>query len=173
MSRTSTVNKRAIDLLDDAPWPSKVPLPKPAVDSSQPWLVASLVFVILLISSMALPSFTSDETPPWTPLSRWLNLGWSPGTQHWGLLVVILAAATAIGIGLVIPSPRRALMPLLLLFITGLGAVTLVWAYSRLSVNPGPNLHAGYGGMDRHCCGRPGLDRGRRGHPPRITSTAR
>jgi hypothetical protein len=104
-----------------------------------------LGFVVLLISSMALPWFTSSETPAWTPFSHGLNLGWSPGTQNWGFLVLALAAALAIGIGVVIPSPRKGRTTIALLFITALAVTTLLKTSAELSVNPGPNLHADYG----------------------------
>ena len=78
----SFMDRRAIDLFDDAPWPTEVPVNEPA--SPRPWLVASLVLAGLFLMSMALPWFTSPETPAWTPFSHWLDLGWSPGTPELG-----------------------------------------------------------------------------------------
>ena len=136
---------QAIDLFDDAPWPTELPLDQPSAHSPRLLLVASLAFVAVLLSSMALPWFTSAETPAWTPFSHWLNLGWSPGTQDWGFLVVGLAAFVAIGIGLAISEPRKGRTTLVLLFTTALTVTTLLEASAELSVNPGPNLHADYG----------------------------
>lgn len=139
------VNRQAVDLFDDAPWPTELPFDQQKVHSPRPILVASLFFVAVLLLSMTLPWFTSAETPGWLPFSHWLNLGWSPGTQDWGFLVLGLAAFVAIGIGLAIHSPRSPGTTLALAFATALVVTTLLEASAGLSVNPGPNLHADYG----------------------------
>lgn len=139
----SFMDRRAIDLFDDAPWPTEVPVNEPA--SPRPWLVASLVLAGLFLMSMALPWFTSPETPAWTPFSHWLDLGWSPGTQNWGFLVLALGAVTAIAICMALLTPRKALIVLALLVATSLVVAAFLEARASLSVNPGPNLHADYG----------------------------
>jgi hypothetical protein len=139
------VNRQVFDLFNDPPWPTEVTVNRPVVRSPRPWLFASLGSAVLLISSMALPWFSSSETPAWTPFSHGLNLGWSPGTQNWGFLVLALAAALAIGIGLVIPSPRKGRTTVALLFTTALAVTTLLETSAELSVNPGPHLHADFG----------------------------
>lgn len=138
---------RSIDLFDDAPWSTEVPLDHRAVRSPRSLLVVSLAFVVVLMASLALPWFKSSETPAWTPFSSWLNLGWAPGTKNWGFLVLAMAAVVAVSIGLVIPSARNARTGLVLLAATALVVVTLLEASAQLSVNPGPNLHADYGAL--------------------------
>ncbi len=139
---------RSIDLFDDAPWSTEVPVDNRVVLSPRSLLVVSLALVVLLLASLALPWFKSSETPAWTPFSNWLNLGWAPGTKNWGLLVLALAAVVAVSIGLVISSARNAgnaWTGLVFLAATALVVVTLLEASAQLSVNPGPNLHADYG----------------------------
>lgn len=96
---------------------------------------------------MALPWFTSAETPSWTPFSHWLNLGWSPGTRNWAFLLLGLGVALTVGIAMTLRSPSKIAMNLLLLVASGLLVVTLLEASAHLSVNPGPNLQAGYGAL--------------------------
>src|ERR1700728_542490 len=137
------MGRRAVDLFDDPPWQTGMPVDQPT--PARRSLVVSLVLVALLISSMALPWFASGETPPWTPFSHWLDLGWSPGTQKWGFLVLALGAVVAISLGIAIPTPGKARLSLLLVVATGLVCATLLEAIADLSVDPGPNLHADYG----------------------------
>jgi hypothetical protein len=139
------MGKQAVDLFDNAPWSTGEPADKQPARSPRPLLVVSLVLVGLLMSSMALPWFTSGETPAWTPFSHWLNLGWSPGSQKWGFLVLALGAAAAIAIGVAISTPRKVPMSLLLLVASSLLVATLLEGFAHLAVNPGPNLHADYG----------------------------
>ncbi len=136
---------RSIDLFDDAPWSTEMPVDHRAVRSPRSVLVGSLALVLLLMASFALPWFKSSETPAWTPFTSWLNLGWAPGTENWGFLVLALAAVVAVSIGLVILSGRTAWTGLVFLAATALAVVTLLEASAQLSVNPGPNLHADYG----------------------------
>lgn len=136
---------RSIDLFDDAPWSTEVPVDHGTVRSPRSLLVVSLASVVLLMASLAIPWFKSGETPAWTPFSNWLNLGWAPGTKNWGFLVLALAAVVAISIGLVIPSARNTWTGLVFLAATAMVVVTLLEATAQLSVNPGPELHADYG----------------------------
>ncbi len=136
---------RSIDLFDDAPWSTEVPVDHRSVPSPRSLLVVSQVLVVLLLASLALPWFKSSETPAWNPFSSWLNLGWAPGTKNWGFLDLALAAVVAVSIGLAIASARNAWTGLVLLAATALVVVTLLEASAQLSVNPGPNLHADYG----------------------------
>jgi hypothetical protein len=108
-------------------------------------LVASLGLVAVLMSSMALPWYSSAETPNWTPFSRWLDVGWLPGSQNWGFLVFALSGAVAGSIGLAIATPRNVRMTILLSVATVLVVATLLEVLARTSVDPGPNLHAAYG----------------------------
>jgi hypothetical protein len=139
------VGRRAVDLFDDAPWLTEVPVDRERVCSPRPFLVVSLALVLLLVTSLALPWFNSSETPAWTPFSNWLNLGWAPGTENWGFLVLVLAAVVAVSIGMVIPAARNARTGLVLVAATAMVVVTLLEASAQLSVNPGPELHADYG----------------------------
>jgi hypothetical protein len=113
--------------------------------SPRPWLVASLVLLALLLSSTALPWFTSAETSQWGPLSHRLDLGWAPGTQDWGFLVLALGAAAVIAAGIALVAPKRAPRVVLLVLASALVVATLLELNAHLSVNPGPNLHADYG----------------------------
>ncbi len=143
--RIPAVGRRPFDLLGDPQWSAELPVDHPCTLSPRQLLVASLASVVLLMASMALPWFKSSETPSWTPFSHWLDLGWSPGTRNWGLLVLALSAAVAIAIGVVIPSIRKSRMILLLCVATALVVTTLLESTSDLSVDPGPNLSAYYG----------------------------
>lgn len=135
----------SIDLFDDPPWPSEAPSHETPVRSPRSSLVTSLVFVGILLASMALPWFASAETPAWTPFSHWLNLGWSPGTQKWGFLVLALGVLTVLAIVTGLLWPRRAWLVVVLVLAGVLVVVTLLEATAQLSVDPGPNLNAAYG----------------------------
>jgi hypothetical protein len=117
------------------------------VESRRLTLLVSLALVGLLMCSMALPWFTSAETPSWTPFSHWLNLGWSPGTRNWAFLLLGLEAGVAVGIGVALRSASKFGLKLLFLAATGLLVVTLLEASAQLSVDPGPNLQADYGAL--------------------------
>lgn len=138
-------SRGSVDLFDDPAWPTEAPVENAGITSPRHYLVASLVLVALLLASMAFPWYTSAETPTWTPFSRWLNLGFGPGTQEWGILMLTLgiAMAAALLVGLV--WPRRSWLFVLLGLATVLAAVTALEATAHLTVNPGPNLHADYG----------------------------
>ena len=139
------MNRRAVDLFDDPPWPTEVTIDQPAGLSARPWLVAALLFSGAFLYSMALPWFTSAESPAWTPFSHWLDLGSAPGTQKWGYLMLGVAICVPLGIAAVIPTPGKGRLSLLLLIATGLVVVTLLEGNSQLRVDPGPLLHADYG----------------------------
>ncbi len=135
---------RSIDLFDDPPWPTQVPVDQPI--SSRPVLVVSLGFVVLeMLSTILLPWFSSPETPGLTPFSHWLDLGWSPGTEKWGYVVLALCTATVFAVGIAIATPGKVRVLLLLLVGSSLVVVTLLEAGAHLSIDPGPNLTADYG----------------------------
>jgi len=136
--------KRAVDLFDDPPWKSEdatVPRVRPARAA----LNCTLVLVLLFIASMALPWFHSGETPPWTPFAHWLDLGWAPGTQRWGFLLLALGAALATATGLTIRTHRKVLFGLLPVLATALVVMTVLETSAHLGVNPGPLLQADFG----------------------------
>lgn len=135
------VGRRRIDLFDDSPRNTDAAAARPARAS----LVCTLILVILFMASMTLPWFHSGETPPWTAFSHWLNLGWSPGTQRWGFLLLTLATALATATGLTIRMRRRALFVLLPAFAAALVILTVLETSAHLSVNPGPLLQADFG----------------------------
>jgi len=141
------VSKAAVDLFDGPSWSTDVSGGQPTVDSGRLALLVSLALTGLLMGSMALPWFTSAETPSWTPFSHWLDLGWSPGTRNWAILVFGLSAGVAVGIAVVLRSAGKLGMILLLLASTGLLVVILLEATANLSVDPGPSLHADYGAI--------------------------
>ncbi|MDA8311082.1 MAG: hypothetical protein M0Z46_10825 [Actinomycetota bacterium] len=138
------MGKRAVDLFDDPAWKARVEAARPA-RPSEASLICTLILVLLFMASMALPWFQSGETPPWTPFSRWLNLGWSPGTQKWGLLLVALGAALAVATGLTIRTRRKVLFGFLPACATALVVTTLLETSAHLSVNPGPPLQPDFG----------------------------
>lgn len=140
-------SKRSGDLFDGPPWPMGLNAGRSTVASRCLTLLVSLALVGLLLCSMALPWFTSAETPSWTPFSHWLNLGWSPGARNWAFLLLGLGAGVALGIGIALRSAGKFGIKLLFLLATGLLVVTLLEASAHLSVNPGPNLHADYGAL--------------------------
>ena len=140
-----------MDLFDGPAWPTDVSVRQPTVDSRRLTLLVSLALIGLLMCSLALPWFTSAETPSWTPFSHWLDLGWSPGTRNWGFLLLGLSGGLAVGIAVVLRSAGKFGMILLLMAATGLVVVTLMEASASLSVDPGPNLHADYGAIIGAC----------------------
>ena len=141
------VSRPSVDLFDDPSWSTDVSGGQPTGDSRRLVLLVSLALTALLMSSMALPWFTSAETPSWMPFSHWLDLGWSPGTRNWAFLLFGLSVGVAVGIAVVLRSVGRLGMILLLLAATGLLIVILLEATANLSVDPGPNLHADYGAV--------------------------
>lgn len=138
------MGKRAVDLFDDAPWETGVEAVRPA-RLARASLIGTLILVVLFMASMALPWFDSGETPPWTPFSHWLNLGWSPGTQRWGFLLLALAGVLAIAAGLTIRTRRLALFGLLPVLATALVVMTVLETAAHPSVDPGPLLQADFG----------------------------
>lgn len=139
------VGRRPIDLFHGPAWSTKAPARDVQITSPRPCLVASLLLVALLLCSMAFPWFTSAETPAWTPFSHWLNLGSGPGTQKWGILVLMVDVAMAAGLIIGLLWPRKGWLFVLLVLATVLVVVTVLEASASVSVNPGPNLHADYG----------------------------
>lgn len=138
------MGKRAVDLFDDPAWRMEgevVHLARP----SQASLIYTLTLVVLFMASTALPWFQSGETLPWTPFSHWLNRGWSPGTQRWGLLMLALGAALAVAAGLTIRTRRKILFGVLPVFAAALVVMTILETSAHLSENPGPPLHADFG----------------------------
>ena len=138
------MRKRAVELFDDPAWRPEVEAVHPA-RPSQASLICTLIAVVLFIASMALPWFRSGETSPWTPFSHWLNLGWSPGTQGLGLLLVALGAALAAVTAITIWTRHKVLFGLLPLLATALVVMTVLEASAHLSVDPGPLLQADFG----------------------------
>jgi hypothetical protein len=138
------VAKRAVDLLDDPAWKHEVGTVHPPRPSNAS-LVCTLILVFLFMASMALPWFHSEETPPWTPFSHWLDLGWSPGTQRWGFLLFALAVALAVVIGFTIRERHKVLFGLLPLLAAALVVTTILEASAHLSPDPGPPLRADFG----------------------------
>lgn len=145
------MSNRAVDLFDDPPWAREAPSDDRAARPSRAWLISTLVLDVLFAASMALPWFTSGETPPWTPFSHWLNLGWSPGTERWGLLLLALCAVLAVDLGLIVRTRRIALLVTLPLLAAVLVVMTFLEASAHLSVNPGPSLHADFGAWIGDC----------------------
>jgi hypothetical protein len=141
------VGRRAIDLFDDAPWSADFAIDQPARPSPRPWLFASVVSVSLLLASMALPWFTSSETPSWTPFSRWLALGWTPGTQRWGFLDLALGCVSLLTLMVALFRPFRPYMLPSMTLAICLLVVTLLEATATLIVDPGPPIHADYGAV--------------------------
>jgi hypothetical protein len=141
------VSKASVGLFDGPSWSTDVSGGQPTVDTRRLTLVVSLGLIGLLMCSMALPWFTSAETPSWTPFSHWLDLGWSPGTRNWAFLLFGLSAGVAVGIAVVLRSAAKSGMNLLLLAATALLVVTVLEATANLSVDPEPNLHADYGAI--------------------------
>lgn len=133
-----------MDLFDDAPWPMELAVGQPVVRSPRPILGAALGFLLLFVVSMGLPWFTSAETPAWTPFSHWLDLGWSPGTERWGYLVLGLGLVAAAVTGVAVWSLNTRRLWSALSLTTAL-VVTVLEASANLAVDPGPNLHADYG----------------------------
>lgn len=135
-----------IDLFDDPPWPTEVSFREASSGSPRPLLIGSLAFVGLFSISMALPWFTSAETPQWTPFSHWLNRGFVPGTQEWGFVMLALDIVTAFSIVMAIIWARRSWQIALLGLATILVLTTISEASAHLSpAHPGPNLGADYG----------------------------
>jgi hypothetical protein len=141
------LSKASVDLFDGPSWSTDVSGGQPTVDSRRFTLLVSLGLNGLLMCSMALPWFTSAETPSWTPFSHWLDLGWSPGTRNWAFLLFGLSAGVTVGIAVVLRSAAKFGMILLFLAATGLLVVTLLEATANLSIDPGPNLHGDYGAI--------------------------
>lgn len=141
------MSKQSVDLFHDPGWPTDMPVGQPTVDWRRRTLLASIALVGLLICSMALPWFRSAETPSWTPFSHWLDLGWSPGTQHWGFLLLGLALGVAVGTGVALRCKSMLVMMPLVALATCLLVVTLLEASAHLSVDPGPDLQADYGAL--------------------------
>jgi hypothetical protein len=139
------MGRAPIDLFDDPPWPATAPSHETPVRSPRSSLVASLAFVDVLLASQALPWFTSPVTSAWTPLSRWVNGGWSPGTQYWGLLVLVLGVLTVLGIVCGLLWPRRGWLVVLLMLATALVVVTLLEATAQPPAELGLDVHAVYG----------------------------
>jgi hypothetical protein len=137
------MGKRPVDLFDDAPWPTEIA--DAADPSPRSALVASLVLVVLLTASMALPWFHGTESPPWTPFAHWLDRGWSPGTQDWGFLMLALSVATTVVLGFTIRSPRRLRVGVLVVLATALVVVVALEDSAHLPMGDGPNLDAYYG----------------------------
>lgn len=138
------MGKRAVDLFDDPAWKTETEAAHPARPSSAS-LICTLTLVVLFMASTALPWFDSGETPPWTPFSHWLNRGWSPGSQRWGLLMLALGAALAAATGITIRTRRKILFGLLPVFAAALVVVTILETAAHLSVNPGPPIQADFG----------------------------
>ena len=138
------MGKRAVDLFDDPAWKTETEAVHPA-RPSQASLICTLTLVVLFMASTALPWFHSGETPPWTPFSHWLNRGWSPGSQRWGLLMLALGAALAVATGITIRTRRKILFGLLPVFAAALALMTILETSARLSVNPGPLLQSDFG----------------------------
>lgn len=138
------MKKRAVDLFDDPPWSTEVEGAHPA-RPSRASLTCAQTLALLFVASTCLPWFQSGETPPWTPYSHWLNLGWWPGTQRWGFLLLALGAAFAAATGLTIRTRRRALFGLLPPLATALAVMTALEASAHLLVDPGPPLQADFG----------------------------
>ena len=135
------MGKQAVDLFDDSSWETAVEAVRPA-HSARASLNSTLVLVILFTASMALPWFNSGETPPWRPFSHWLDLGWSPGTQRWGFLLLALAAVLATTTGLTIRMRRPALFGLHLHgtrpYVIFLAAVFAVLSVALYALRRGP-----------------------------------
>ncbi len=145
------MDEHSVDLFEGPSPPTGLTVGPSTARSRRLTLFASLALVSLLMASMALPWFTSAETPSWTPFSHWLNLGWSPGTRNWALLLFVLAVGVAIGAAIATWSASKVARRLLLLAATVLLVVTFLEAPARQSVNPGPNLHADYGATIGTC----------------------
>lgn len=141
------MRKQAIDLFDDPPWPTEVQHDGRAIDAPRPFLAASLVLVVVLLASTALPWFSSSESPPLTPYSYDLSRGggMSPGTQFWGVLVLALGIVTAVSIGaaLVVPCARRTYYSLGAATVLALAVLLQLTAHP--TINPGPTLGSTYG----------------------------
>jgi hypothetical protein len=135
----------AVDLFEDPPWSTGVAVERPIVYSPRPVLVVSLLLVVVFLSSMALPWFSLAQESKWTPFSRWLDQGWSSGTQKWGFLVLALGAVEALAIGAAIRAPKKTRMSLLLAIATILVSATLLEARARPLYGDGPHLQAAYG----------------------------
>lgn len=139
------MRKQAVDLLRDPPWSVGTPDGHPPAPAPRPALITSLMFLALFMGSMALPWFTSSATPTWTPFSHRLGLGWSPGTQDWGFLLLVVAAAVAVEIGIAIWKQRSVWMGVTLLSVSALVVATFFESSARRSGVPGPSLHSDYG----------------------------
>ncbi|MGH9091540.1 MAG: hypothetical protein ACRDZR_09220 [Acidimicrobiales bacterium] len=139
------MSRSPIDLFDDPPWSGEAPVHEVPTVSPRPDLMASLTLVALLLFSMALPWFTGRVTPQsgTSPLSGSLSRGWSPGTEDWGILMMVLGALTALAIVIGMLWPRRPLLVTLLVVATILAVVTVAEAFSF--GDPWPDLRAAYG----------------------------
>ena len=122
------------------------PGPGPRRTARQLFLAAAALVAVMLASTL-LPWFTSAETPSWTPYSRWLDLGWAPGTRDFGLVMAALAVVTVVCLVLVTLRPGRVGGVVALGLTVGLLAVALVESAAHLSVDPGPDLHFDWGAV--------------------------
>lgn len=120
---------------------------EPASRSPRRALRVALASVLLLVGRMALPWHTSSETPPWGPFTHWLDLGLGPGTQDWAFVILGIGAVLAIALCVVIRSPGKGKVILLLVIGTLLLIDTLLEVFARPSVNPGPSLQADWGAL--------------------------